>query len=266
MKSLISSDFYKIKKSKLALVSFLICLGLGIFSGLLYGVISIIFKSSEMKDIPINLNFLDITSNSFSFSNNAGLIIPLFAAILILNDNSNGILRNKIIIGKNRTQIYFSYFITSLIFNIVFLVLYFVSLSLICLIFFFPKDPISSIEIINYVLCLVYGIIGIIFITSFSTFFALGIKSMPLTIVSTILIGVILSIISSVIQIGLSSLEVYEKIKYIFFFIPSFVANLIFVTNEISYIPFFIGISSYLLFTGINLLIGIKLFYKNDIK
>lgn len=269
MITLLRTDIFKILKNKLTIIVLIVSVGLGLLSGLLYGGLNALVNSDALNgdgSYFAIFRFFEITQNGFSLGNDAGFVVPVFAGIFIVTDISSGILRNKIIFGQDRRKVYFSHFITTVIFNLVFVTLYFITLTGISLIFFFPEEAPESYALTNYFLNLVLGIFGLIFISSFTTFLGLGVKSSPIVIIFTALVGMLLTILSSLLNISLCSLEIYDTLKYFLYLIPTYASTDVIYAMDVAYVPFFEGVAGFLLFSAINCVLGCTLFCKKDIK
>ena len=116
MIDLLKTDLKRAVKDKLFIVICIIAGAFAIITPLLYKVIFVVLKFDEeaMQELEMLgmgiMNAKSIFFSSFSLGNNFGLILPIFVAIILCKDFSNGTIRNKIICGKSRTSIYFSLF------------------------------------------------------------------------------------------------------------------------------------------------------------
>ena len=273
MRSLLKADFFSLLKSKITYVVLGICVGAPILVILLYLGLGMATRSVTEGEIDVAsiINGRDLMFSTFSLSSNAGLIIPIFAGILVMADIRNGTVRNKVIIGKSRTKIYFSQLIVSVSFCVAMIL---VSFLVTCgggLIFFKYGYPWNGAEAWNFAKALIIGLLTFAYVASLATFIALSTKSMPLTIVFTLLIVVGLSLICSL------SFLVPEDSKYIyiFYFMPTYgvsnIANgsLAFIletsellTNKV----FYFSLGSLLGFSALNTALGILIFNKADLK
>ena len=103
MINLIKTDTKRILKDKLFLVVCIIALCLSVFMPLLYKAM---FSGMEVVEEDMFAEMFMISGkslffDSFSAGNNMGLIAPVFIAIIICKDFSQGTIRNKIICGKS---------------------------------------------------------------------------------------------------------------------------------------------------------------------
>ena len=113
MTRLLKADFKRFFKDKLFLVSCIIALVFSIINPLLYKLIFSNLLDFEMEELGMIFDLNTLYFQSFSLSNNLGLIVPILIIIIIFKDFSFGTIRNKIIAGHNRTNIFLSLFIVS---------------------------------------------------------------------------------------------------------------------------------------------------------
>ena len=124
MSKLFAADMYKIIKSKLTLVLLIIAVGLPVLLVLTSFFLQLFAASltSDPTEEALVSSLFDaktLMASSFSMTNNLGLIIPIFSAIIVGADLSNGTLRNKIIAGHKRWHIYLSHLLTMIIYDVV---------------------------------------------------------------------------------------------------------------------------------------------------
>ena len=266
MKNLLKADFYSLIRSKLTYILLIICIALPVFSVLTSVLINNIFESEIMNDPEFSeiggmlFTGRSIMFSSFSLTNNTGLIIPIFIGIFTMSDIRHGTIRNKVIFGKNKRDIYLSHLIVSTVFSTVMSLVCFMVSSL-GLIFFDYGVPFDSKELLSFIESLVIGILTFAYIASLSTFFALSTKSLPLTIILTIAVSLLLGIVSSA-----TMLIGTEKYKYIFYSIPTYSLSVVTQTGGIELEIFIFGLSSYLVFIAINTILGTVIFNKTDLK
>ena len=110
MLNLLKTDLKRVFKDKLFLILCIIAAAFAIFNPLVYKLLFAMVDMVEELDMAIDAKTLCFTS--FSPGNNLGLIMPIFAALVLCKDFSQGTIRNKIICGKTRTQIFLSMLIT----------------------------------------------------------------------------------------------------------------------------------------------------------
>lgn len=114
MMSLLKADFRRVFKDKLMIVMVILAVIFALTTPLIYALVFSGMDETEMELISL---FLDVSGkaqffDSFSLTNNLGLIAPVLLAIVLCKDFSHGTVRNKIIAGRSRVAIYFSTFVT----------------------------------------------------------------------------------------------------------------------------------------------------------
>ena len=268
MNKLFAADMYRIKKSKLTLILLIISVGLPIFLVLVSFVMSL-FASSLTSDpteealLESMFNAKTLMASSFSMTNNLGLIIPIFSAIIVGADLSSGTLRNKIIAGHKRSHIYLSHLFTMIIYDIVAITIGFVVTALLSIALFGYGVEFNSDEVLNLVYFIITGIMAFAFLASLSALFSLVIKSTPLAIVLVVVLTFSISLIAS----ALPLLEFFdiEKIKYLMYLVPSYV-NTQYASDKIDTVMFIMSTVSYLFYIALNTLLGIVIFKNKELK
>ena len=266
MCNLLKADLYRIVRSKLAIVSIILSASLPFIIVLLYygvakGTEMLMPEGSGAELVNGMFNARSLIISSFSLTDNFGLVIPIFSAIFVTKDLTNGTLRNKIISGHNRKKIYFSHLITSIIYNALIIIVYALFTSLFAFIFFDYGREINAQEIKSIIFIIILGIMGFVFVATISTCLSLILNSSILAIVLTVVISIVFSFICMII-----SLTDYEKFKYIIYFIPFFVNGSTLTINEATNVLFIEGMLSCLTFGVINTVLGIIIFSKKDLK
>lgn len=118
MLRLIKTDLKRILKDKLFLVTLILAGIFAVITPVLYKIIAVTLGSidEEMTEmLGMFVHTKDMFFSSFSLGNNFGLVLPIFIAIIICKDYSYGTIRNKIICGHSRTNIFLSIFISGAI-------------------------------------------------------------------------------------------------------------------------------------------------------
>ncbi len=265
MKGLLKADFYTLYKSKLTLILLGICIGLPLITVFMYLGIKVLIESKILSDSGLEGLTLftgrTIMFSNFALSSNVGLFIPIFAGILTVSDIRNGTVRSKVLLGESRQKIYFSHLTVSTVFCVVMSLVSFAILTLGSALFFEYGAEWNAEEVGNFFRCLIIGLLAFVYAASLSVFFSLVTKSMPLTIVLTVLTCIGLGIVSS-----LSSLIPDDRFKYLFYLIPTYASTTVASTGMISTEAFWFGLASFLVFIAGHTVAGIILFKKSDLK
>lgn len=266
MNKLLKADFFALIKSKLTYILLGICVFIPLLTVFLYLGISKMLEGDILGELGLGgmANFYSartIMFGGFSLSNNTGLIIPIFVGIFTMMDIRNGTIRNKVIFGESRIKIYFSHLIVSITFSVIACIITFLVLAGGSLIFFEYGVEFTGDEALNFIRCLVIGLLTFAFIATVSTFLALVTKNLALTIILTLLISMGLGLITTLL-IGVSS----SSYKYLIYFVPTFANSVVVQSGELTREVFTYGLISYLGFSAINIILGIILFKKEDLK
>ena len=258
MVQLIKADLFKALKSKLSLINLIIAVSMPLFMVLLY----YFFGKLLGDDFGIAFNARSLIYSCFSISNNIGLAVPVFSAILVSLDLNNGSLRNKVIAGKKRTDIYLSHLIVSIIYNVTFMLLYFVVTTLFSLIFLDYGVKFAGEEVKSFFYMALTGLLTFAFLATITTFFALSMNSIAPAIIFTLVTNVLLMSIGAGISFVLDPEKFYRFFIYAFPTFTNTVSSMMSLDSE----AFFVGISSYALFGGANIVLGLLVFNKKDLK
>jgi len=127
MVKLLKTEFFKVRKVKSVKIALLIAV---VFAFINIFLMKIAEKFMGNLDIPEGFNFsFDATGrsvflNSFSLFNNFGIIIPIIICIYVGQEFSYGTIRNKLIAGAKRYEIYLANAIIASIFGLVLFLVY----------------------------------------------------------------------------------------------------------------------------------------------
>ena len=272
MSGLLKADFYRVLKSKLTMVILILTVALPMVTSLLFSLMRWIL-SMPGDDFTQELGILSANSlleSVFSLTNNVGLVIPAFAGIMVCADISNGTLRNKVICGNRRWQIYLSHLLVSMVFCVVAILIYAGATAGFAAIFL----KYNKVELKTVIYWLIYGVTTFVYAATISTFLAMTFRSIAPTIIFTLLIA--LGLMSFT---GLLSFMDTEKLKYLVYLIPTYssssmklgggitIADLFGSPVTLSQDTIFLeGILSFVLFGIVNTVLGMLIFRKKDIK
>lgn len=114
MAGLIKADLYRTVKDKMFMILLIIAAGLSVVTIGLYAVlINTLSGLSEGVDARDTLTASTLALTGLSPYQNYGLIVAIFLCIIFGKDFMQGTARNKLIMGKTRTEVYFSNVIVS---------------------------------------------------------------------------------------------------------------------------------------------------------
>lgn len=208
MKSLLKADFRRILKDKLLIVMGILAVAFAAFTPLLY---ALMFSSMDAMDDALLSSFVSAKShffNAFSIGNNVGLIAPVLLAIALCKDFSYGTVRNKIISGKSRSQIFLSLFITcSVIFIAVMLLHAFVTLGISLIFFDYQADPFTLGDFGYFMASLGMSLLILLFVAALLSWLCACMKNVGLVIVLYIAFNFLLALVSSILMVVIPILE-----------------------------------------------------------
>jgi len=275
MSGLLKADFFRVMKSKLTLVLLILVAAFPVLITLMYLVMAWMMGEGSIAEMMGYFSANTMISGAYSLTNNIGLVIPAFAGILICSDFSNGTLRNKVVTGSRRWEIYLSHLIVSVVFSVVMITLYTLITAGLSLLFFkFSAEGIDMAEEVLY--WSVTGTMGFVYMATVATFFAMVTRSTAPTIIFTLVLAILLLAVSTAV-----SLMDYTNFRHLVYMIPtftygSFTLNSVSLTDITSMIGgvveenrqllFIEGVLSYVFFGALHTALGIILFSRKDIK
>lgn len=118
MINLFKTNIYRTKKDILLYICLFISLLMVLFNSIGGKFVS---NMAGMEEFATLYNGKHMFSTSFSPSNNMGVLIPIFVYIIMNREYTHGTIRNKVIYGYSKTQIYFSSYLTTLLCGFAFL-------------------------------------------------------------------------------------------------------------------------------------------------
>ena len=260
---LLKADFYRLFKNKLVLIGFIAAAVLPLLLTLVMLAARTFMTwlgPEYAAQVEALLTARVLISTSFSFSNNFGVILPLFATLVIMSDVSSGGVRNKIIAGHKRHQIYASHFLTILIYSLLSIAIY-AAMTAVWSLVFFGTSSISSDYIVSYVYFYILGFAGYLFVAAVTTCMSLMTLNMPAAIISSLAICFVIGLIPQF--IGLID---YSPFEHAVNFLPNFVVAMAQMKPDITPVAFIEGICGTLLFAGAFYLAGVLRFNKRDLK
>ncbi len=269
MISLLKADLYRILKSKLTYVALAVVSVLPVIMALLYYLLNhsmeVLLDPEQTEEVMLAAGMITgrtLLTSVYSITQNAGLVIIVFGIIFISMDVSNGTLRNKVIVGHSRGSVYLSHFLATTIFNVVMMTINaLVTLLCACTILKYGAK-FSGEELKFLIQWIVAGTVMFIWIASLSNFFMLVLKNAALSIIFSIVIGMIIALATSLLSGFLD--KSWGNALYL---IPMMVSTLISQPDiKISLFQFLLNMLGYAVFIGLNTVLGIILFKKHDIK
>ena len=131
MSKLLSADFARLKKDKVFWIGMIFMLAVGILSP----VMNYIDMNQGGYKIPLESSF-------FVYAVYIGILLSAFCSLFVGTEYSDGTIRNKIVIGHGRIQVYLSHFLLCSAAGLLMCAAYFLPAGMIgtCLLGFFQTD------------------------------------------------------------------------------------------------------------------------------
>lgn len=207
MAKLLKVDLKRILKDKLLLVVAIIGVVLALTTPLIYKFIYLFLGADDTGLLGSLLSIKTMFYSSFSLSNNIGFIIPVFLLIIMSKDFSYGTIRNKIISGSSRTNVFLSMFISCSIVIVLAMLAYAALNGLLTVALFSNEMASITKEGVSYfVLSILFEILIYIFIAALLSFINVFAKNAGLKIILYVALAFGLMMIYSIIQVSMSVL------------------------------------------------------------
>lgn len=209
MAKLLKVDLKRIFKDKLLLVVAIIGVVLALTTPLIYKFIYLFIGADDTGLLGSLLSIKTMFYSSFSLSNNIGFIIPVFLLIIMSKDFSYGTIRNKMISGSSRTNVFLSMFISCSI-VIVLAMLAYAALNGLLTVALFSNEmaPITKEGVLYFILSILFEILIYIFIAALLSFINVFAKNVGLKIILYVALAFGLIMIYSIVQVAMSVLVI----------------------------------------------------------
>ena len=215
MLSLIRTDLKRILKDKLLIVIGILCVVFAVLTPLLlFAVSGISAETAEMLGMAINAKTLFF--QAFNPANDFGLVCAILICIILCRDFAYGTVRNKLICGKTRTQVYLSSFIACAIVVCSLMVIYaFFTLGVSLLIFDYQATAFTLSDLGYAVLSLGFKILTCIVVSALLNFLCSALKSGGVSLLIYIAVTMLFSIVGTALSMAQPYLPNNEVIKTI---------------------------------------------------
>ena len=262
MINLLRTDFYRLIKNKLVLISLIVAAAFPfVIAAAFCGLKALVsLDGEEMGDIiDAVLDSHMLVASTFSFTNNFGIALPIFATILVMADINSGTIRNKIILGYSRHKIFLSHFITSLAYCLVLITVY-AGMTALWSVVFLKTGDISAERVRSLIYFYILGLLLYAMVAAIAT---------SLSLVTFSSVGSIILTIVLCMSIGLATQLVaafdYSKFENIVNFVPAFVVG-VFQMSEINTTMFLESLVGTIVFGALFYVLGTFGFSKKDLK
>lgn len=265
MLNTIKASLYKLLKDRMFKVTLIVGASLAVALTLLYCIV--------LKDTGVSGYMMMLTASSPT--SNFGIAVPINLVVFTIGEFNYGTIRNRIIAGNKRSNIYLALFLTGIIFSLCLMIAYIgiaTGLATIITGRFIPEGGgVTAAEIWSTI---GYTLIIYVTLSALSVFTATAIRNMGGSISVTVIIMMI-GLVASVIVLTVGSLDPNG------FTVPdvAYVVNPLFISSMMT--SFFgllgstienlgkamlLSILSNVIYTGIFLGAGIAIFNRRDVK
>ena len=204
MGKLIRSDFRRVLKDKLFLVVCILAVAFALTTPLLSKVVFAIADMDPVTD-QMTASFVMAKGQffgAFSLGNNLGFVLPFLMAIILCKDFSFGTVRNKIISGHSRTNIFLSmYTVCAVVLWTVALLHALITLSVSLLFFDYQATPFTAGDFGYLLASLGFELLVYLCIAALVSWLCAAMKNVGLVIVLYAAANLGLTMIGSILQV-----------------------------------------------------------------
>ena len=224
MLNLLKADFFRVLRTKIVYISLIVAVGLPLFvAGLLKLTDAATTAMIGPGEQEVTTNMGDtLIANTFSPLMSFSFVFAIFPVIVIMMDFGNGTIRNKVIHGYTRHQIFAAHFIISLIYSFILTSLS-AATNAICAAAFFGVSPISTNMVPIYVLYYVVGLLGTVLTASIGCGLALSLLNAG-AIILTVITHLFLSYFGTILELILRWQQVSNP-EYVLNFFPTYLPS-----------------------------------------
>lgn len=190
MLNLLKAEWIKLRKDKIIWIVVPIIIGFAILNSLLSSVLETLLETEPIEGLNISFTGKALFFNSFNPSQNIGLVIPILICIFVAREFTYGTIRNKLIAGYKKRDIYLSITVSSLIIGAFFVIIYALANLLFGSMVVGYGEAITAKEVLNIIKALAIGtFVYTFFFTSLSVLVSFVIRSLGLAIFISIVIS-----------------------------------------------------------------------------
>jgi len=211
MIKLIKIDFLRILKDKLFLIVCILSAVFAIITPLLnYGIITLMADVMDATDeeAALMMGMMQIDAktmffSAFSAGNNFGMILPILFSIVLCKDFSQGTVRNKILSGRSRREIYLSSFIvTSAVLIASILVHAVMTLGFSLLLMDYQSEPFSASDFGYAIASVGLWVLAYIAISALVTYLCHAVKNAGVSVVLFFAINLVFTLVGTLLIMG----------------------------------------------------------------
>lgn len=203
MNKLIKADLKRVFKDKLLIVLCILAVVFALITPLIFALLFSLVDVSNDPTLSSLVSAKSLFFQSFSMTNNMGLIAPVLLAIVLNKDFSYGTVRNKIISGKTRTQIFLSTFtVCSVVLVAVIMLSAFISLGVSLIFFDYQPTPFGISDLGYFMASVGFELLLLLFMSALLSFLCACSKNLGITIVLYVAFTFLLMFVGSALQIA----------------------------------------------------------------
>lgn len=264
MINLFKADFFRVIRTKIVYISLIVAVALPLFMAGVYALTNVGLEPEQSEAMKYMYGDM-LISNTFSSLLSFSFVFAIFPVIVIIMDFGNGTMRDKIIHGYTRHQIYAVHFIITWLYVLVMTALYTLTTTA-CAFLMFKVSDIDSSMVASYAFYYVIGFVGTLITASLGCCLALSLAnagSIVLTIVGKLLIDNIYLLVALAFSTRGGNNE--KTANHVLSFFPSYVTGLL-GTTIIEPVMFVEALGGILLISGAFYALGTFVFNIRDFK
>ena len=202
MRELIQADLKRVLKDKLMLVLAILAVVFALITPLTFALVFSVIDVSEEPMLSALVSAKGLFFQSFSMTNNMGFIAPVLLAIVLYKDFSYGTVRNKIISGKSRSQIFLSTFIVcSLVLVCLIMLSAFITLGVSLIFFDYQEGAFAAADLGYFFASLGFELLVLLFMSALLSLLCTCSKNLGIAIVLYLAFTFLLTIVGSFTQV-----------------------------------------------------------------
>lgn len=202
MRELIQADLKRVIKDKLLLVLAILAVVFALITPLTFALVFSVIDVSEEPMLSALVSAKGMFFQSFSMTNNMGFIAPILLAIVLYKDFSYGTVRNKIISGKSRSQIFLSTFIVcSLVLVCLIMLSAFITLGVSLIFFDYQEGAFAAADLGYFFASLGFELLVLLFMSALLSLLCTCSKNLGIAIVLYLAFTFALTLVGSFTQV-----------------------------------------------------------------
>ena len=202
MRELIQADLKRVIKDKLMLVLAILAVVFALITPLTFALVFSVIDVSEEPMLSALVSAKGLFFQSFSMTNNMGFIAPVLLAIVLYKDFSYGTVRNKIISGKSRSQIFLSTFIVcSLVLVCLIMLSAFITLGVSLIFFDYQEGAFAAADLGYFFASLGFELLVLLFMSALLSLLCTCSKNLGIAIVLYLAFTFALTLVGSFTQV-----------------------------------------------------------------